>query len=646
MLEWTPHKCEGVESSNKHSKKFSETRGNYSSVSRQFGKLCLPQQRGWKTTPLQFHDERFLEMVHGKTTSHPSRINPFGGRSSGLLVQSPPGQGRLHHGQKFVPVFEGKNVPFHRPTSGYVCQPWKPPVGKICFKIPPLGGHNVRRPKLLSENLSANLCKPPLVSNSAVAKQIMGEPPPNMFNDNSLLGWSTMVAPVSKTAFPPHSSFFNSPLSRNVQKLPREIYEGAKMAPSLHCAIRKALEGKQVSSEDIDSFLKQNKTWLRYDSAFKLLCSTCKHRGVNPEIATLQQMASQILFLNKFSPAQARNAYSGMLLIPGWDQLRFCAMLNPCKRSWNHTQPKYADFWDARNLLNKLALRPLNFNSISQVRDRFILCARLFHLSRNIDLERSWRCLSQSGAKKFILTQRKGQKTPSWEQLIEVANTDLSPWHLAKRYVELTAGCVAEGGPLLLSLVPPFKPLTANTIGSLTRKLLADLGVPTKIWGPHSTRGAGVQLYKYLGLNSEEVCEIGKWKNTAAFSSHYLRLDAALKAGEKLSALVHNVSPSRSAEPDQSRTPGNFYDLGGSDWEGEAQRLGEPTLPPILERPSVFKNCPSLKRSLSASSGTQGPTKFHFKHTTRSTPTASSQAIRTAEEEGRKNMETLFAGEE
>ena len=52
-------------------------------------------------------------------------------------------------------------------------------------------------------------------------------------------------------------------------------------------------------------------------------------------------------------------------------------------------------------------------------------------------------------------------------------------------------------------------------------------------WGPHSTRGAGAQMYKHLSLTSEEVFEIGKWKNTGAFSSHYLRVGAAKIASTK-----------------------------------------------------------------------------------------------------------------
>ena len=86
----------------------------------------------------------------------------------------------------------------------------------------------------------------------------------------------------------------------------------------------------------------------------------------------------------------------------------------------------------------------------------------------------------------------------------------------------------------MLALKPPLKALTADRVGSLTRTLLRKHGIPTEFWGPHSTRGAGVLLFKKLGLPSEEVCELGKWKNINAFSAHYLRLGAPLLASEKL----------------------------------------------------------------------------------------------------------------
>ena len=61
-------------------------------------------------------------------------------------------------------------------------------------------------------------------------------------------------------------------------------------------------------------------------------------------------------------------------------------------------------------------------------------------------------------------------------------------------------------------------------------------------------------MFKTLGLTSEEVCEVGKWKNVSAFTSHYLRLGASHTVGDKIHSMLHNVSPLGSADPDVNRT--------------------------------------------------------------------------------------------
>ena len=218
----------------------------------------------------------------------------------------------------------------------------------------------------------------------------------------------------------------------------------------------------------------------------------------------------------------------------------------------------------------------LSWDNVEQVRVRFILTLRFFMLCRSVDLERMYRTVSTVGPNPFILMQRKGARQPQWERVLMLPGyPQLCPWSLLKTYVRLTQGQAAKGTPLFRSLIPPFLPLKANSIGSLTRRALMKLGVNTAFWKPHSTRGAGVAFLKELGMSSEEVCEIGKWKNVSAFTSHYLRLDAHTKVANKISAvLVHNVSPLERAEPDLTCTTGK-NDQGGNVREGGAQDNGE-----------------------------------------------------------------------
>jgi hypothetical protein len=83
-------------------------------------------------------------------------------------------------------------------------------------------------------------------------------------------------------------------------------------------------------------------------------------------------------------------------------------------------------------------------------------------------------------------------------------------------------------------------------------------------------------MYKALGLSSEEVFEVGKLKNVQAFTSHYLRLGASAKAGERVTSLVHNQSHIGSSDPtDMTSTPGRVPDQGGMVMEGGEQNQYE-----------------------------------------------------------------------
>ncbi len=64
------------------------------------------------------------------------------------------------------------------------------------------------------------------------------------------------------------------------------------------------------------------------------------------------------------------------------------------------------------------------------------------------------------------------------------------------KYVHLTRLQAKPGGPLLLALKSPFTSLSSNRVGSLTKQILQSHGYHTVLWGAHSTRGAGVTLYK------------------------------------------------------------------------------------------------------------------------------------------------------
>ena len=132
-------------------------------------------------------------------------------------------------------------------------------------------------------------------------------------------------------------------------------------------------------------------------------------------------------------------------------------------------------------VLKKLAEKKLNWSSVQEVRDRLIVVSRLLNLARSIDLARTWRRCSRVGDQFYVLTQRKGQRTPQWEAMVSLAdNPSISPVHLMQAYVRLTSAFAPAGSLLLRQLQPPYDALQANTVGSITKKVLRDLGIPTQ----------------------------------------------------------------------------------------------------------------------------------------------------------------------
>ena len=424
------------------------------------------------------------------------------------------------------------------------------------------------------------LCKSPMENHKPMAESSSGKSRSQMSHCDPLLGFKSMVAPTSETAGQGDPGTFHPTISRDVQELLGRIHAGATLAPNLHGVVRKGLESKQIPSEMVDTYLKRVNSLERYERSFKLFWSFCQIKGMDATQTTLTQVAGLLVQFDQILPNQARHAYASLLLIPGMEQLQFNPLLRQVKKTWNTSNSRYTSFFDASTPIAKLAAQPLDWECPTQIRTRLILAFRFFMLCRSIDLERMYRTISMLNGQPYVLVRRKGWLRAKWEAVVTLpGQKNLCPWSLLQKYVALTSKNATPGTNVFRSSVHPFLPLKANSIGSLTKRALAELGVDTSIWKPHSTRGAGVNMYKNLGMSSEQVCELGKWKNVAAFSSHYLRLGATNVASQKISELVHNVSPLGVAEPDLTWTPG-MKDTGGSVREGEARSNGEPTLPP------------------------------------------------------------------
>ena len=606
------HQCKGTFSRHANCPQFGETKRNSLSSCGQQHKFLVFKKARRSSRFVQRPPPAISALVPSKRNKVGCSTREKFRNASRSLVSATFGPRRLHPEPNLVSA----NVEAFQTTlstgqvhSGHVCLSRKCQVSLVHQSPSALGSLGHGRPQHGIGQHTRLLLQPSVVRDIPMVGETTAEPASPVLDGCALLGFNVLVSPTKEACHSQNSSLGCTALSRDVSELCRRINEGAKVAPSLLFVVREMLQREQVPPQSQNLYLARIKNCARYDLAFRKLYALCCINKLDPKDATVLQIAAQIAHLCEVSTADARNAYSACLLLPGMQGLRFNVLLQKCRRQWNTSGPRYSEFWDAENVLERLSHRHFDPTSISQVRDRLLLALRLFHLMRSIDCCRIRRSISFIGKRPFILVQRKGWTQFRWEEVISLPEQEhISPWHLLQKYVHMTHALVPPGGPLFLSLQKPFRPLTADRLGSLTKQILTSFGIPNS-WGPHSTRGAGVSFYKRLGMSSEQVAELGKWKDIKTFSQYYLRLQAAQSAAHVLanSSLVHNVSPLECAEPDMSHSPAEkHFEEGRSDMEGGAQNKGEPTqshptfAPHKRPLPSGFHCSPSKRRTVVA----------------------------------------------
>ena len=493
------HQCQGTFGFHSDHKKSSKTQRKSFPVSRQHHSLLVSKKARGKNGKIQPSSETIPSMVHGKTHHFRCSISKKFRHARRSHFKTPHGQRRLHPKLGIIPLHGEKILPLACPTSlhgGHVCLSRQQKISQICVTPPSLGGMGGGCHEHVPGSGPFLLQQPPMDANSIVAQQAASSPPHHLLDSGALLGFKCMVSPTKENAGPRGPSLGGTPLHGNVSELHGRINACAKMAPSFLSIVRTLLQREQISLEAQNTYVAQLGNPVRYDWAFRKLYALCQINGINPETASIMEIAGQISQLNALSPSDARNAYSACLALPGMAPLRFNVLLQKCRKTWSTSQPKYSEFWDVEKVLARMSSVPLDSSSVMPLRDRLILVLRFFHLMRSIDCARIKRTISFMHDRPFILIRRKGWTQHRWEEIISLPDhPSISPWHLMKKYVQLTHDHGTPDGPLFLSILPPYTPLTADRIGIITLQHLHAMGVPHG-WGAHSTRGAAVAMYK------------------------------------------------------------------------------------------------------------------------------------------------------
>ena len=86
--------------------------------------------------------------------------------------------------------------------------------------------------------------------------QVEAKPPPQVLGGDTLLGFSVLVAPCSKTASPQNSLSQDFGETRAIYQLLQSRNAPNKMAIVLHGVIRKILQVQQLQARVIDNYIK------------------------------------------------------------------------------------------------------------------------------------------------------------------------------------------------------------------------------------------------------------------------------------------------------------------------------------------------------------------------------------------------------
>ena len=138
----------------------------------------------------------------------------------------------------------------------------------------------------------------PMDSYNKLASETTQEPTHIMPSGVSLLGFSQLVAPINKNESS-KSSLLHHPPGGSFPKLSWHLDAKAKMAPTIHSALRTVLQEQQMSPEALDSYMSSLKSLDRYNKPFQMIWAILEDKNINPIQATITQIVSALIELEK-----------------------------------------------------------------------------------------------------------------------------------------------------------------------------------------------------------------------------------------------------------------------------------------------------------------------------------------------------------
>lgn len=194
-------------------------------------------------------------------------------------------------------------------------------------------------------------------------------------------------------------------------------------------------------------------------------------------------------------------------------------------------QPRYTDTWDVSVVLEHLESLGSNETlSDADLTHKLAMLLALTTASRaseiqGMDLE----FMLDKGEEMFTIpkltkTMRAGQK-PHTVTLVQYEKKELDVVSCVRAYVRRTHSwrTTKEKHKLLLSTIPPHKPVATSTIANWLKKVMTAAGIDTDKYKAHSTRSAATSKAKAVGLSVSDIIAQANWSRASTFSRFYDR---------------------------------------------------------------------------------------------------------------------------
>lgn len=205
-------------------------------------------------------------------------------------------------------------------------------------------------------------------------------------------------------------------------------------------------------------------------------------------------------------------------------------LLNGCY-NLNPPRPKYNSVWDPDVVIKYVSTlgenRYIPLPALARKTAVLLALASLLRVSELSSIDMQSVVFSSNGIKFTLLKPRKAQHSGPLKSIVipSIPDAACCPVEAIRTYIDRTSTLRKNTNinSLFISLIAPYRSITANTMSGWIRSSLKAAGVDTAVFKAHSTRGAAASKALASGLSLDSILKAGQWSRESTFSKFYQR---------------------------------------------------------------------------------------------------------------------------